>query len=79
MRAGAQLENNEGWLEGGEGRLDARRAACGRFAANAGVDHPMFVTLGVQTGLQQSGPGLVNIDTIAGTQAVAEYEHGRRL
>jgi hypothetical protein len=37
----------------------------------------MFVPLVGEPGLQQSGPGLVNINTIASAQAVAENQYGR--
>ena len=39
----------------------------------------MFVPLGIQSGLQQSRPGSVNIYAVTGTQAVAENYDSRRI
>ena len=62
-----------------EGGVYARCAALGRFAADTGVDDLMFVPLLFKATLQQKGPGLVNIKTVAGADAVAKNENNRRL
>ena len=71
----AKFEDDERWRECFDSISDSSCAAFGRIATDTGVHHPMFVPLICQSFLQQSGPGLVNLNTITGTQAVAENEH----
>ena len=73
----AEFEDNQRRIERLDGAGDPRRPAFGRFAANTGVHHAMFVPLFLQTILQQRCPGLVNINPESGTEAVAKYEDGR--
>jgi len=75
----AQLEDDQRRVEILEGPLNTGCATLGRFAADAGVNHAMFVPLALETCLQQCGPGLVNVYTESCTEAVAEYENSRRL
>jgi len=75
----AQLQDDEIGAEIFECCIDPGLAALCRFAAYAGVNDPMFVPLGIQSGLQQSRPGSVNIYAVTGTQAVAENYDSRRI
>ena len=75
----AQLQDDEIGAEIFERCIDPGLAALCRFAAYAGVNDPMFVPLGIQSGLQQSRPGSVNIYAVTGTQAVAENYDSRRI
>ena len=56
-----QLQDKKIRVEILERRDNTRLAAFGGFAADTGVNYAMFVTLGLQPGLQQSCPRLVNI------------------
>jgi len=73
-----EFENDEVRFEVTEGRADPGFATFGRFTADAGVNDSIFVPLGLQPGLQQSGPGLVHLYAIAGAQTVAENQHSWR-
>ena len=73
----AEFQNDQLRSESLYRLADTGRATFGRIAANTGVHHAMFVPLFFQPFLQQSGPGLVNVYTVAGAEAVTEYEHSR--
>jgi hypothetical protein len=73
-----ELQDNEIRRKFFQCRGDPADAAFGRFTADAGVDDSMFVPLCHQAGLQQSGPRLVNIHTVARAEAVAEHHNRRR-
>jgi len=49
------------------------------LTTNTGVNDAMFVPLGLQPGLQQSRPRLVNIYSVAGAQTVTENQHSWRI
>ena len=70
----AELDDNDSRRQAGDDIVDARGPAFGSFAADAGVDHAMFVTLLGKTGLQQCGPGQVYVYAVASRQAVAEHD-----
>ena len=73
----AEFQYDQVRLERIEGIVNPRRTAFGGLTANAGVHYAMFVPLLCKPVLQQSGPGLVNVYTKSGAQAVAEDQHGR--
>jgi len=75
----AEFQNDQGGIEGSECRFDTGSPSLSCFAADAGVNHTMFVPLSLQTGLQQSGPGLVNVYAVSRAQAVAEDQYSRCL
>ena len=72
----ATFQDQEFRAEVLDGRGDAGFAAFRSFSTNTGVNYPMFVTLVLQPGLQQSGPRLVNIQSIPGGKTVAENKNG---
>lgn len=59
--------------------MNAAGAALSRVPANTGVHHLMFVPLSLQSGLQQSGPRLVNVNAEARAQAVTEHQNDWRF
>ena len=72
----AEFENDKGRGERFQGLDNAGRAPLGCFTANAGVNHAMFVPLLFKAQLQQCGPGLVNVYTVTGAEAVADNQDG---
>jgi len=74
-----QLENDQRGAERLEGTLNSGRAPLRGFAADAGVNHSMFVPLAFQARLQQRGPGLVNVYTESCAEAVTEHEYSWSL
>ena len=59
--------------------IDSSGAALGGLTTDTGVDYAMFVTLISEPRLQQSGPGLVNVNTVARAQTVAEDQDSRSI
>lgn len=68
----AELKNDKGRLERLQSLINAGGPTLGCFTANAGVNHTMFVPLLLEPQLQQCGPGLVNVYTVSGTQAITD-------
>ena len=59
---------------------DARGAATGGFAADAGIDHVIIETPLLQTLLQQRHPAVLLADAVGRRQTVTKHEYrGRRL
>ena len=74
----AELKNDKSGREHVDSLSNSGCAALSGVTANAGVNHSMFVPLFLQPGLQQSGPGLVNVNTKTGTEAVTKDQDSRR-
>ena len=72
----AELQNDQGRVECLQSLIDSCRTTLGCFTANAGVNHAMFVPLIFEPQLQQCRPGLVNVYTVTGAQAVTDDKDG---
>ena len=75
---GAELQDDDIRMMLVQGAGQPGPAATGGLAAHAGVHDTLPVTFGGQFPLQQARPALAGLEAVAGAQAVAEHEDGRR-
>lgn len=74
----AQFKNHDCGFVLRQRKGQACQAAGAGFAANAGIDHLPVLFVIVEALLQQAGPGLAGLETVARRQTVTEHQNDWR-